>query len=113
MTTMPKKILIIGDSGRGKTTFARAFSAKTGIPLYSTDDFFWKKKFTIKNSTEEALVNTMTVYNSDTWIVEGTTHHLLQPGLEHADLIFNFGFKNLFVQYYFLFRRQYGTGENV
>lgn len=37
---MNKKILIIGASGRGKTTFAKKLSEKLSIQYYETDDFF-------------------------------------------------------------------------
>lgn len=37
---MYKKILIIGASGRGKTTFAKILSEKLSITYYETDDFF-------------------------------------------------------------------------
>lgn len=36
----PKRVLIVGDSGRGKTTFAKHLSESLNIQAYSTDDFF-------------------------------------------------------------------------
>ena len=41
------RILIIGDSGRGKTVLARKISEKLGIPAYSTDDYLYEMKFTV------------------------------------------------------------------
>jgi len=37
-----KKIIIIGDAGRGKSTLASKLSKKLNISYYSTDDFFMK-----------------------------------------------------------------------
>jgi len=37
-----KKIIIIGDAGRGKSTLATKLAEKLGILHYSTDDSFMK-----------------------------------------------------------------------
>ncbi len=36
-----KKILVIGNSGSGKTTFAKELAEKTGLPLVHLDKIFW------------------------------------------------------------------------
>lgn len=48
-----KRILIIGESGRGKTELGRKLSKELNIPLYSTDDFFWEVKFSKARETGE------------------------------------------------------------
>jgi len=40
-----KKIIIIGDAGRGKSTLASKLSKKLNTPHYSTDDYFYEVKF--------------------------------------------------------------------
>ncbi len=47
-----RRILIVGDSGRGKSTLAKSLSQKLNIKQYSTDDFFWKEKFSIPEDKE-------------------------------------------------------------
>jgi adenylate kinase family enzyme len=37
-----QRILVMGSSGSGKSTFARRLSAITGIPVVSIDALFWK-----------------------------------------------------------------------
>ena len=37
-----ERILVMGSSGSGKSTFARRLSAITGIPVVSLDALFWK-----------------------------------------------------------------------
>ena len=100
-----KKIFIVGDGGRGKTTFAGKLSDHTGIPYYSTDDFFWKVKFTIPNDKEKSVEEINPIYDKDEWIMEGTTRRLIVRGLEKADIIYWFKFKNILYQYYFLIKR--------
>ena len=40
-----QKIIIMGDSGRGKSTLAPRISEKLGIPYHSPDDYFYEIKF--------------------------------------------------------------------
>ena len=37
-----QRVLVMGSSGSGKSTFARRLSAMTGIPTVSIDALFWK-----------------------------------------------------------------------
>lgn len=102
---VPKRILVVGDAGLGKTTFAQRLSKKTGIPVYSTDDFFWKKKFTEPHNREQSIVDISKIYNQDNWIVEGGTTHLVKEGIEKADEIYFLEPRNIFVQYLILIKR--------
>jgi len=102
---MKKRILILGDSGRGKSTFAQKLSNKLGIPFYSTDDFYWKTKFTEQNNKQQSMENIGKIYEKDEWIVEGGTRHLTEKGMELADTIYLLEFNNILAQYYFLIRR--------
>ena len=36
-----QKVIVIGCPGSGKSTFARALQAKTGLPLVHLDMLFW------------------------------------------------------------------------
>lgn len=99
------KILILGDAGRGKTTFAQNLSKKTGIPTWSTDDFYWKVKFTEPHIRAESIKAIGEVYAKDSWIVDGTTRHLIQEALEKADIIYRLEFSHIIAQYYALIKR--------
>lgn len=100
-----KKIFILGDAGRGKTTFAAKLSEHTGIPHYSTDDFFWKVKFSVPNDREKSVEEINPIYDKDEWIMEGATRRLIVKGLEKADVIYWLKFENILYQYYFLIKR--------
>jgi adenylate kinase family enzyme len=107
------KILVIGEAGRGKTTLATKLSIKLGIPVFSTDDFYWAQKFSIPADKVVSVEKIQQVYAGETWIVEGTTAHLLVPGFELADKIIYIGFNTVWSQWRALIRRSFGRpGEN-
>lgn len=104
-----KKIIIIGDAGRGKTAFAEKLSEKLGVSRYSTDDFFWEVKFTKTRGSEKDIEMAKEVFeNENKWIVEGTTRRILRLGLKEADVIFYLTYKNTFQQVWELFKRYLG-----
>ena len=37
-----QRVLVIGISGAGKSTFSRALAARTGLPLIHLDKEFWR-----------------------------------------------------------------------
>lgn len=100
-----KKILIVGDSGRGKTTFAHNLSSITGIPYHSTDDYFWKVKYTEPNDREKSVEEISKIYDEPQWIMEGTTRRLILKGLEQSEIIFYLKHKNIFTQYISIIKR--------
>lgn len=100
-----KKILIIGESGRGKSVLAHKLSEKLSLPFYSTDDFFWKIKFSEPNDKEESKVKIGKVYATEKWIMEGSSTHLFRLGLDSADVIINLVFGNIFQQWWSLIKR--------
>lgn len=100
-----KRILITGDSGRGKTNLSKVLSQKLKLKLYSTDDFFWKIKFTQKEDKETSLKKISKVYNQNEWIIEGSTRSLVKEGLAKADAIIHLVYPNLLSQFWTLFKR--------
>ncbi len=100
-----KRILIIGESGRGKSVLAHKLSKKLSLPFYSTDDFFWKIKFSEPNNREESEIKIKEVYATEKWIMEGSSTHLFRPGLDSAEIIINLVFKNIFQQWWSLIQR--------
>ena len=99
------KIIIIGDAGRGKTTFAEKLSEKLGIPKYSTDDFFWEVKFSKPRGQEKDVEMAKEVFEKDEWIIEGGTRRMLKIGMPKADKIFYLTYKNIFQQIWVLYKR--------
>lgn len=64
-----RKIFIIGDTGRGKTTFAKKLSEHTGIPHYSTEcwlkfkNIFYQYYYLIKRSLTRKNENLIDLWN--------------------------------------------------
>jgi adenylate kinase family enzyme len=46
-----QRILVMGSSGSGKSTFARRLSAITGLPMVSLDALFWEPGWVASNAT--------------------------------------------------------------
>ena len=101
------KIIIIGDSCRGKTTLALKMSEKLGIPYHSTDDCLYEIKFTKKRDKQEGIDIAEGVFKGEKWIVEGTTGYLLRLGFDSADIIIHLVHKDVIMQWAYLIKRYF------
>lgn len=108
-----KKILIVGDSGRGKSTFAGILSKKLNIKQFSTDDFYWRKKYSVVMDKETSLKNISKIYNQKSWIIEGATRSLIREGIEKSDKIICLVYPNLLFQFWTLFKRKLTRKEET
>jgi len=64
------RISVRGTSGSGKTTFARAIEAKTGIPAIDLDDLYWLPDWQTRDpETYAALLQEAT--ERDHWAISG------------------------------------------
>lgn len=102
-----KRILIIGDAGRGKSTLANKLSEQYHLPWYSLDDVLWQVKFTVRRDRAESIDLTLELFSRPNWIIEGSTTYLFEPGLDHADLIIHLKFNNLLLQWLAIIKRGY------
>ena len=69
-TTMKRRILIIGNSGGGKSTLARQLGAKLGLPVIHLDVLFWKPGWVESGDVEfrEAVAAAL---STPAWICDG------------------------------------------
>ena len=83
------KIIVIGCSGSGKSTFARKLSALLNLPLYYLD-MIWHKpdKTTITQKEFDAKLNN--ILKEDSWIIDGNYQRTLEMRLKKCDSVFLF-----------------------
>ena len=81
-----KKIIIIGCSGSGKSTFSRALHNKIGIPLYYLDMMYWNAdKTTVENSV--FLGRLSDVLAKDEWIIDGNYGSTMELRMASCDTV--------------------------
>ncbi|MAG01778.1 hypothetical protein CMI42_00415 [Candidatus Pacearchaeota archaeon] len=87
-TNSSTKIYILGPQGSGKTTFAKMISKKLRIPVFSLDDIYWKKKYTIKrNETQKKKSLDKILKGKKKWIIEGLSTSFVDKAIRQAELV--------------------------
>ncbi len=80
------RVVVTGMAGAGKSTFSRALSAKTGLPLIHLDLHFWKPGW-VEPSDDEWREKQRSLLTGDAWIADGNYHDTLDLRLERADTV--------------------------
>ena len=83
------KILIIGNAGSGKTTFAKKLAVKTSLPLIHLDRLFWKGKWE-SLSKEEFDPLLQAELEKEEWIIDGNFSRTIPHRLKYCDTVFYF-----------------------
>jgi adenylate kinase family enzyme len=82
-----QRVLVMGSSGSGKSTFARRLSDMTGIPFVSLDALFWKPGW-IKSDTAEFRGRLTEVALQPRWIMDGNfPSHLVELRRDACDTV--------------------------
>lgn len=84
---MLQKVIIIGCSGAGKSTFARALSEKTHLPLYYLDRLWHNPDRTTidRESFDNKLKE---IILEDKWIIDGNYGRTLEMRIQSCEVIF-------------------------
>lgn len=72
--------------GSGKTTFARALAANTGLPLIHLDLHYWKPGW-IRPTDDEWRERQRTLLAGEAWIIDGNYNDTLPLRLERAETV--------------------------
>lgn len=80
------RVVVTGLAGSGKSTFAVALAARTGLPVIHLDLAFWKPGW-VAPSENEWRQKQRVVLAGDAWIAEGNYHETLDLRLERADTL--------------------------
>ena len=83
-----QRVLVMGSSGSGKSTFARGLSDITGIPTVSIDALFWKPGW-VESERAEFERRMIEAAQQPRWIMDGnfTTHGAGELRRQLADTI--------------------------
>jgi adenylate kinase family enzyme len=82
-----QRVLVMGSSGSGKSTFARRLSEMTGIPFVSLDALYWKPGWVASDKAEfrERLTE---VALQPRWIMDGNfPSHLVELRRDACDTV--------------------------
>ena len=85
----PRRIIVIGSPGSGKSTFARKLRDKMGLPLYYLDMIFHNPDRTTI-SREEFDHRLSEILNSGQWIIDGNYQRTLPLRFEKCTEVFLF-----------------------
>ena len=79
-----RRVLVVGNCGAGKSTFARELGAITGLPVVHLDRLFWRPGWTEAgvDAFDAALADELA---RDAWIIDGNYSRTLATRLERAD----------------------------
>lgn len=78
------KILVVGCGGAGKSTFARAVSARFGLPVVHLDKLWWLPNWIERNEAEfdELLAREL---EKSKWVIDGNYLRTVKRRAEFAD----------------------------
>ena len=82
-TDIGNRIIVLGCSGSGKSTFARRLLECTDLPLFHLDNIWWKKDRT-HVSREEFDREVERIPDTRRWIIDGITAGPMRPGSVHV-----------------------------
>jgi adenylate kinase family enzyme len=81
-----RRVVVTGMAGSGKSTFSRALSARTGLPVIHLDLHYWKPGC-VRPSDDEWRAKQRSLLAGDEWIADGNYHETLSLRLERADTV--------------------------
>ena len=86
MIVKMKKVLVIGCSGAGKSTFAKRIASKTALRYIATDPFYWGSDWKLV-SDEKVLERVYRATSEETWILDGNFDSERKMVWQRADTI--------------------------
>lgn len=81
-----RRILIVGNSGGGKSTLSRKLGAKLGLPIVHLDVFFWKPGW-VESDKEEFRASCAEALAGDAWIVDGNFGSTFDLRMSRCDTV--------------------------
>jgi adenylate kinase family enzyme len=85
------KVLVFGNSGSGKSTYARALSAQHGLPHLDLDSIVWEPGQIGVQRSPEAISESLHdfISSNPAWVIEGCYGDLVEAASAHcSELVF-------------------------
>lgn len=109
-----KRVLVIGSSGAGKSTFARRLHNVTGLKLVHLDKLYWQPNWVEPADKSAWREDLKKLLQSGEWIVDGSYSSTLEMRLELCDTVIFLDFPNYICTYRILKRAlQYRDGGRL
>lgn len=93
-----KRILIIGNSDSGKSTFSKLLGERLKIPVIHLDKIFWKPGW-VMCKNDEFDMNIKKIILNESWVIDGNYTRTLGLRASRAELIYFFDYPPLFCLY--------------
>jgi adenylate kinase family enzyme len=81
-----KRILIIGSSGAGKSTFARRLGERTGQEVIHLDKLYWNPNW-VETAKDEWQKKVEKAVQGDSWIIDGNYSGTMELRLPACDTV--------------------------
>ena len=83
------KVLVFGNSGSGKSTYARALAALEGLPHLNLDTIVWEPgKIAVQRPRESVAASLRSFIDSQrAWVIEGCYGELVRAASLHCTLL--------------------------
>lgn len=83
------KILVVGYSGSGKSTFAKIISQNYNLPLLYLDTVQFYGDWEMRTLEEQNQIVRDFIKNNDNWVIDGNYRRVAPERFDLADTIFN------------------------